>query len=117
MLYSHKLIALIRVDAGSCGKGVGCVAGSDVEGDVDEVLDVPGGWVLEVMPNNTVVVSGSTRSGVAILRRATRADSEQVVMKIAVWGSFAVIRVTKLKVDQVCVMAFFEPHGPFARQI
>jgi hypothetical protein len=35
------LIALMRVDAGSCGKGVGCVAESDVESDADEVLDVP----------------------------------------------------------------------------
>ena len=83
----------MRVDAGSCGKGVGCVTGSDAEIDadeevvstsVDEVLDVPGGSVLEEMPNSAVEVAESTRSGVAMLRRTTRAGSEQEVMKTAV---------------------------------
>lgn len=92
-LYSHKLIALIHVDAGSCGKGVGCVAGSDTEGDADEelvsasddeVLDVPGGSVLEAMPKSAVEVAESTRSGVAMLRRTIRAGSEQEVINIAV---------------------------------
>jgi hypothetical protein len=83
----------MRVDAGSCGKGVGCVAGSDAEIDaddevvstsIDEVLDVPGGSVLEEIPKSAVVVAESTRSGVAMLRRAMRAGSEQEMMNIAV---------------------------------
>jgi hypothetical protein len=58
-LYSHKLIALMRVDAGSCGKGDGCVAGTDVESvvdeevedtSIDEVLDVPGGGCWKKCP-------------------------------------------------------------------
>ena len=72
----------MRVDAGSCGNGVGCVAGTDVESvvdeeventSIDEVLDVLGGSVLEEMPSNAVVVAESRRSGVAMLRRAMRA--------------------------------------------
>ena len=83
----------MRVDTGSWGKGVGCVTGSDAEIDadeevistsVDEVLDVPGGSVLKEMPNSAVEVAESTRSGVAMLRRTTRAGSEQEMMKIAV---------------------------------
>ena len=83
----------MRFDAGSCGKGDGCVAGADTEGDadeevddasIDEILDVPGGSVLEEIPSNVVVVAESTRSGVAMLRRATRAGWEQEVMNIAV---------------------------------
>ena len=116
----------MRVEAGSCGKGVGCVAGSIVESDTDEevvsasggeVLGVPGGSELEEMPKSAVIVAESTRSGVATLRRATRAGSEQEVMNIAVWGSFAFIRVTKLKVDQVSMIALFEPQAPLVRQI
>lgn len=116
----------MRVDAGSCGKGVGCLTGSDAESDadeeavsasVDEVLDVPGGSAPEVMPKSAVLVAESTRSGVAILRRTTRTGSEQEVMNIAVWISFAFIRVTKLKVNQISAMVLFEPHAPLVRQI
>ena len=82
---SHKLIALMRVDVGSCGKEVGCIAEEEVvSASIDEVLDVPGGSVLEGMPKSAVVVPESILSGVAILRRTRRAGSEHVVMNIAV---------------------------------
>lgn len=69
------------------------------------------------MPKSAVLVAESTRSGVAILRKTTRAGSEQEVINIAVWISFGLIRVTKLNVDQVSAMALFEPHAPLVRQI
>ena len=75
-MYSHKLIALMRVDTGSCGKGDGCAevdGRSDVDGDVDdevastsvvvilvETLSVCDVWVVEAMPHSAVVVPGST---------------------------------------------------------
>jgi hypothetical protein len=83
----------MRVDTGSWGKGVGCTTGSDAEiaadeevvnASIDEVLDVPGGSLLRDMPKSAVVVAESTRSGVAMLRRTTRAGSEQEMLKIAV---------------------------------
>lgn len=83
----------MRVDAGSCGKGDGCVTGSDAEDDadredddtsVDEVLEAPACWVLVAMPKSAVVVAESTRSGVARFRRAIRAGWEQEVMNIVV---------------------------------
>jgi len=52
-----------------------------------------------------------------MLRKMTRAGSEQEVMNVAVWASFAFIRVTKLNVDQAAEIAFFDPHTPLARQI
>jgi hypothetical protein len=48
-----------------------------------------------------------------MLRSAMRAGSEHEVMNITVWGSFALIRATKLKVDQVSEMALFDPHTRF----
>ena len=48
------------------------------------VVGGSGGRVLEVMPNSAIVVSGSTRPSVVILRRATRAGPEQEVTNIAV---------------------------------
>ena len=68
----------MRVEAGSCGTGVGCVTASEVESDTDEDS------VLEGMPKSAVVVAESTLSGVAILRRTRRVGSEHVVMNIAV---------------------------------
>jgi hypothetical protein len=54
----------MRVNVGSCGKGVGCVTGSELEGDaVEEVViavDVPSSSVLEAMPKSAVVVAEST---------------------------------------------------------
>lgn len=49
----------MRVEEGSCGKGFGCVAESDEEADVDEVL-VPSSSVLEEMPKSAVEVAEST---------------------------------------------------------
>jgi hypothetical protein len=99
-LYSHRLIALTRVDVGSCGNGVGCIAGSDNESEADEevvvstsvmevvivvvIVDVSGGWVLEVVPNAVIIVPEIARPGVVINRRATCAVPEQEVMNIAV---------------------------------
>ena len=84
-MYSHKLIALIRVDVDSCGKEVGCVAEEEVVSVyIDEALDAAVGSVLGGMPKSAVVVPESTLSGVAILRRTRRAGSEHVVMNIAV---------------------------------
>lgn len=83
----------MRIDSRTCGKGVGHATGSDAEIDVDEevvsasvdeVLDVAGSSVLAVIPKSAVKVAKSTRSGVAMLRRTTRAGSEQEAMKIAV---------------------------------
>lgn len=57
----------MRVDAGSCGNGVGCVAGTDVDGESDtegdaeeEVVTPSAVVVLEEMPKSAVVVPEST---------------------------------------------------------
>jgi hypothetical protein len=99
-LYSHRLIALTRVDAGSCGNGVGCIAGSDNESEADGevvvstsvmevvivvvVVDVSGDWVLGVVPSAAITVPEIARPGVVMNRRATCAGPEQEVMNIAV---------------------------------
>jgi hypothetical protein len=48
------------------------------------IVDVSGGWVLEVVPNAVIIVPEIARPGVVINRRATCAVPEQEVMNIAV---------------------------------
>jgi hypothetical protein len=49
-LYSHKLIARMRVDAGSCGSGVASTA---VESDADE--EVASTSIADIVPGGTSV--------------------------------------------------------------
>lgn len=80
------------------------------------MVRVSGGGVAVVV-RTAVVVRARKRPGILILRRATFADPEQDVTKIAVCVSLAVRRDTILTTAQLVDSVFAVPQMPEPRHI